>query len=418
MARVATKQEIGSWGDEALKSRYDQIEVAEAALRGEKLVVVAEIERRRAYEADGATSIANWVAGRSGSTLSTAHQLADVASAAAEMPAIGEAVTSGSISWDVAAEVTKMASPENVEALVDSASSWSGDMAKNYSRRSSQITAEEQRAIDDSRSLRRYYNKDKTQMNLRGLFPTVDGEAIWAVIERIVAKAPKKVGDEYIAFDQRAADALVELASYLPADASDPIRATLVCHIDYDALISGVGTAEIGEGYASVEVARGLGCMGRFQAVVDDIDGTPIGVGRASRNTPPYIERLVRERDKVCVFPGCNLEGQVHHSQWWARDNGRTDIELLVLLCPFHHLRLIHGKGWILTGTAIKGWVFTSPDGKRYEVAPRPPPSLVGRAGPKPKSDDKTDALTNVGSDPAAGSETDPVLRLPIDGAA
>ena len=66
--------------------------------------------------------------------------------------------------------------------------------------------------------------------------------------------------------------------------------------------------------------------------------GVPVSVGRALRIVPDRTRRLVLDRDRGCRFPGCVATAhlQVHHVVHWA-DGGRTDLDNLVALRPFHH---------------------------------------------------------------------------------
>ena len=66
--------------------------------------------------------------------------------------------------------------------------------------------------------------------------------------------------------------------------------------------------------------------------------GVPVSVGRALRIVPERTRRLVLDRDRGCRFPGCVATAhlEVHHVVHWAH-GGRTDLDNLVALCPFHH---------------------------------------------------------------------------------
>jgi hypothetical protein len=165
-------------------------------------------------------------------------------------------------------------------------------------------------------------------------------------------------------------------------------RATVTVHVDYEALVTGVGLAEVGGGFGSIGVAQMMGCDSRIQIALDSLDGTPVGIGRAERNIPPWLRRAVIHRDVTCIFPGCEqTKGLIcHHGYWWTRDLGRTDEDNLATLCKAHH-RLPHLLGWELTGSASKGWVFTSPVGKRLEVAPKCPKPLRRKRRHKPKGE-------------------------------
>jgi hypothetical protein len=84
-----------------------------------------------------------------------------------------------------------------------------------------------------------------------------------------------------------------------------------------------------------------------------EVDGTPVSVGRKQRIAPARTRRLIQDRDRGCVFPGCQATGylEVHHLDHWA-DGGATDLDRLVCLCPFHHDAHHRGE-FTITGCPI-----------------------------------------------------------------
>ena len=76
----------------------------------------------------------------------------------------------------------------------------------------------------------------------------------------------------------------------------------------------------------------------------------PLDVGY-SEDVPAGIRHAVRLRDQHCRFPGgCYQPAaacHVHHITHKAH-GGKTSVRDCVLLCPFHHLIVIHQQGWTL----------------------------------------------------------------------
>jgi hypothetical protein len=76
----------------------------------------------------------------------------------------------------------------------------------------------------------------------------------------------------------------------------------------------------------------------------------PLDVGY-SEDVPAGIRNAVRLRDQHCRFPGgCYQPAaacHVHHLTPKAR-GGKTSVKDCILLCPYHHLIVIHQQGWTL----------------------------------------------------------------------
>jgi hypothetical protein len=147
--------------------------------------------------------------------------------------------------------------------------------------------------------------------------------------------------------EQRRADSLVLLATQRIADDCDVDRATVVVQAPLETLAAGEGAARLEDGgLVHPDVLARLTCDGRIQTVVTDGTGAPIGIGRVSQVVPPWLKRLVRQRDRTCTFPGCDdlRYNEAHHIWHWGK-GGPTDLDNLVLVCGFHH-KAVHEHGW------------------------------------------------------------------------
>ena len=121
-----------------------------------------------------------------------------------------------------------------------------------------------------------------------------------------------------------------------------------------------------------------LTCEGTLQPLWERA-GVPVSVGRALRIVPDRTRRLVLDRDRGCRFPGCVATAhlQVHHVVHWAH-GGRTDLDNLVALCPFHH-DAHHAGEFGIRGDAnvLGGLVFTARGG--FPIGPGPLYAPAGR---------------------------------------
>jgi hypothetical protein len=71
----------------------------------------------------------------------------------------------------------------------------------------------------------------------------------------------------------------------------------------------------------------------------------PLDVGTSTDTIPPHLRRAVILRDQHCRGPGCTIPAagcQIHHVIPRSR-GGPTKLTAMILLCPFHHLIMMHG---------------------------------------------------------------------------
>ncbi|MDV3135148.1 HNH endonuclease signature motif containing protein [Mycobacterium sp. 29Ha] len=116
-------------------------------------------------------------------------------------------------------------------------------------------------------------------------------------------------------------------------------------------------------------------------------DGQPLGAGRSTRTIGRRLRRALEHRHPTCAVPGCGATRglHAHHIQHWE-DGGPTDLDNLVLLCPYHHRA--HHRGVItITGPAPNITV-TDSDGRTLSPGSlarpptRPPPDAAPYRGP------------------------------------
>lgn len=131
--------------------------------------------------------------------------------------------------------------------------------------------------------------------------------------------------------------------------------------------------AEIhGYGPASVQTIHELADENTFwrRIVTDPVSGAILDVGPRRRHTSALGEH-VRTRDGHCVFPGCSRPAedcQLDHTTDHAR-GGPTNASNLGVLCQHHNL-MKQATAWQLSQPEPGRFVWTSPTGATYEVAP------------------------------------------------
>ena len=97
-------------------------------------------------------------------------------------------------------------------------------------------------------------------------------------------------------------------------------------------------------GVVSAETARRLACDSVVTPVAVGPLGQVLDVGRRTRVVSAALWTALVVRDGQCAFPGCDAplsRTDAHHIRHWA-DGGSTALANLVLLCQYHHHRVLH----------------------------------------------------------------------------
>ncbi len=119
-------------------------------------------------------------------------------------------------------------------------------------------------------------------------------------------------------------------------------RPTVVATIDVQVLATrSGGSARLDSGaYVSGDVARRLACDAGIIRLITGPKSMPLDMGRKTRSVSPAQARAVVHRDRHCRYDGCDAPPwacDVHHRDFWARDRGPTNVDLMGLLCWHHH---------------------------------------------------------------------------------
>jgi hypothetical protein len=232
------------------------------------------------------------------------------------------------------------------------------------------------------RYLHYWWTDDQKVLALQGLLPADQGAVVAKALDRLAGRMPDIVEDEEGdderlegTLEARRADALYAMCSRAIAEDQDADRATIVVQAELDALVGAGSGCKIENGAViHAETALRLACDARLQTVLRDGTGKIVGIGRASRTVPRWMQRQLRYRDGRCTFPGCEARWflHAHHIRHWIK-GGPTDLDNLVLVCHWHH-KLVHESGWNveLRGDEVS-WF--RPNGVRFEPGRAPPES-------------------------------------------
>ena len=263
---------------ESLVASVTQHHRAISAHQSQLLTAIVELDRRRAWRVDGATSMVAWLVQRCGVNAATAREWVTAAAKLPALPKIADALSQGRLSFDQVKPLVEVAKPETDATLAEQATHWSAKQVRELA-----IAARNQ---SDERSTgfyaRRFLRFDDRRRSLAGVLPA-DQYAV--VKSSLVARASRRRGDR-TPFDQRMADALVAVchgdgaarssgpATEARAGGPRRNRPTVVVHADMSFLVGGAGGAELDVlGPVSREVARRLACDAKVLVSADGPGG-------------------------------------------------------------------------------------------------------------------------------------------------
>src|SRR3954447_26674720 len=327
---------------------------------------VRDAENHQSSEHDGLKSMRSWLRTHTRLPDPAARRLIDTGRALSALPAVEAAFTAGLIGADQVTAIAPIAAPERLEraaaAGVDVAAVEAELVAvaarlphqrlraavHYYTARLDPDGPEPDPTAGRTLTLSRLLDGRYTG---RLELDAVGGEKVATAIEAIAA-ASRCAADERTAA-QRRGDALVQLADLALASGQLPTLPTVKPQVivtiplaDLSDPGTGPGAARTGmDARISAATARWLACDSTVSRIVRAPDGLPLDLGRTHRVVPPHLRRAVVERDRGCVFTGCQAPHwfcDVHHLLEWIND-GDTSLDNSALLCERHHTKIHHG---------------------------------------------------------------------------
>jgi 5-methylcytosine-specific restriction endonuclease McrA len=355
-----TSQELRFLSDGELDGRLGEARRAIAVLQGECARIVAEVERRGSFAADGHLSVTSWVESRYGVWWSEAAREVRVARGLEHMPGVRAALADGEVSSAGVAMLVdaREANPEEFanseDMLVEAARTLPARGLKRAVEHWKAVV-EPERALTQERERfeRRGLQASPTFEGMVRVDGNLDPETGGTVLAalRAVTDGWARAGDDGRSPAQRRADALGEVCRGWLSRADRPStggeRPHLTVIVDLETLEGRAGRpVATSEGVPlGPEAVRRLACDASVSRVITGARSEPLEAGRTTRVIPPALRRAVVVRDRGCAFPGCGRPASwcdAHHVVHWA-DGGRTDLGNLVLLCRRHH-RLVHDR--------------------------------------------------------------------------
>jgi hypothetical protein len=394
MSTTATSFAVGVSPAQRLEVLFE--ELAELvgqrnAIDGRIVEIVAEIERDELCGATGARSISALVAWKTGVTPRNAETVVAVARRLEEFPCCAEGMREGRLSLDQVGVIAERAAEGSDEHYAQLAASATVNQLRTA------VKLEPRPEPDPRPEPQRSITKDvhDEYTTYRITLPRVEAAKLDAGLQshhdaQIAEwKRDHEVGDR--ASDQAppfpdTVDAFMGLveAGWDAEAARRPHgqHTTVVVHVDLDK--DGekpVAAMHLGPLLTDDE-RRYLLCDASCE-VWFERKGQVIGAGRTTRQISRRLRRALEHRDRCCVVPGCGATRglHAHHLRHWE-DGGLTELDNLVLLCPYHH-RLHHRRGITITGPADR-LIVTDSAGRRLRGGSLARPPTTPRPDVRP----------------------------------
>ena len=352
--------------DGQLLDRGRELIRARNRLDAELARTVRAAENRQAAERDGLATMRSWLRSHARLSDAAARRLIEIGRACEFLPEVQRTFAAGELTAEQVAVIAPITAPQRREQaaeqevdLPDVESALVGVATSMPHRRLQEATGHYLSLLEpDGEEPDPTDGRSFTMSRVLGgtfvgsfVLDELGGERVATAIESISAAA-RCAGDSRTAA-QRRGDALVQLCDLALASGQLPVLRTVKPHVivtvaadDLADPAPGSDAARTGMGATiSAAQARWAACDANVTRIVLNPAGLPLDLSRSQRVVPPHIRRAVEERDRACVFAGCEAPAwfcDVHHLVEWI-NGGETSLDNSALLCERHHTKVHHG---------------------------------------------------------------------------
>jgi hypothetical protein len=369
------------------------------AIDGRIVDIVAEIDHDELWGATGARSVSALVAWKTGVSPRNADAVVAVARRLQEFPHCAAGMREGRFSLDqvgVIAERAADGSDEHYAELAESATVSQLRTAVKLEPRpepESGPRPEPEPRPEPGRSITKTSDEESTTWRIT--LPSDEAATFDAALDShrdalitewkhdhtdgagVAAQAPPfpNTVDAFIRLVDAAWDCEVSRRPHAQ-------RTTVVVHVDLETRVAALHLGPL----LSDDDRRYLTCDATCE-VWFERDGQVIGSGRETRQVSRRLRRALEHRDRCCVVPGCGATRglHAHHIRHWE-DGGLTELDNLVLVCPYHHRA--HHRGVITITGPAQHLVVTDQEGRPLKAGSlarpptTPPPAVAPCPGP------------------------------------
>ena len=345
-ALCVSRGNVGELSLEGLDDRIEELARARSQIEGLLAEALAERAGRSTRRETAAVLRVRVLesAGRASSDVKLAVSLAE------EFPTTLEALAAGKITSGHARVIDRVAGKPDYrteEVVLNSAKSVPADLLSRYALRRERIEERDYTKYQQQREDRQVsvFQEPDGSWKLFGHFDYMAGRRFsMALAKMSEAFRREEKPDSKITYLQRNADALMQLVTRDGPQRAAP--ASLLIISEYDPATGEFSQPRLDDGQPvpPEELARFIDHADVYTAFAD-ADGQPLWLGRSKRSASLAQRIVLAARDGGCI--GCKAPTErceAHHIQHWT-DDGPTDIDNLVQLCPDCH-HLVHDCNW------------------------------------------------------------------------
>ena len=367
--------------DEQVQAIEAQVAAAAGALNaahGRLVELAADLIESDLWRGYGIKSVEHWLCWKAGLSPERARQIIAVARRRRELPATFGALVAGQLSVDQVITVAKHAPARNDAEVASFAKVATVTQLRSTLSRYTFTDPDTDQSSDAAATSARggaaiFHGGQRFKMTVDA--PADDG----ALIEQALKEAKDALfhtGQPNVGW----MDALLEICNRSLSTVASTSRRSkyrVYLHVDTEG-------GWLNQGQALPQsLLHKICCDGLIQPVWET-EGAPVNVGRTQRIVPDRTRRLILDRDRTCLVPGCGAAHhlEVHHLISWLA-GGLTDTGNLGALCPFHHDALHRGE-LTITGNADDPTtlLFTDGFGRVMPSLVPPTPPVASPTGP------------------------------------
>jgi Domain of unknown function (DUF222)/HNH endonuclease len=330
------------------------------AIDGRIVEIVAEVDRDGLWGATGARSVSSLVAWKTGSSPANAHTIATVAHRLTEFPQCAQGMREGRLSLDQVGVIAGRAGEGSDEHYAELARVATVNQLRTAVKLEPRPEPDRAGPAPEP-SITKTSADEFTHWRIRLPHPEARkfDAALHSHLDALIAEYQRdhdRDGNADVGSDgapplPNTADAFMRLveAGWDTEVQRRPHghHTTVVMHLDVKERAASLHLGPLLTGSERRYLTCDATCEVWFER-----DGHPIGSGRETRLINRRLRRALEHRDQCCAVPGCGATRglHAHHVRHWE-DGGLTELDNLVLLCPYHH-RLHHRGAITIAGPA------------------------------------------------------------------